>query len=385
MKKAIVVGGGNGIGLALSNKLACQGKELIIVDRCKPAEGLISGEYIYIETDLNSFDVELFEQLSELEEVDTLFVTAGFGRICNFEELSITEIEKLFKVNAVAVAKIIRAFYNKIKRDKEFYTGVMGSIAGLVSSPMFSVYSATKASICKLVEAINIELEANGFDNRILNVSPGSIKGTKFNGGENDLSLTEGLAEDILTELYNRETLFIPNYDKVYKGVIDRYQEDYHKFGLESYEYKKKSGRVSNKENVIVGYLSGTFDLFHVGHLNLLRRAKAECDYLIVGVHPDASHKGKQTIISFEERKEIVAGCKYVDKVVDSCLEDSDAWDKHHFHKLFVGSDYKGTERFEKYEKYFSDKGVKIVYFPYTKGICSTQIREIITRKKEEK
>ena len=143
-----------------------------------------------------------------------------------------------------------------------------------------------------------------------------------------------------------------------------------------------KSGRKTEKRSDIVGYLSGTFDLFHVGHLNLLRRARSQCDYLIVGVHQDASHKGKQTFIPFEERKEIVGAVKYVDQVVDSCPEDSDAWDLWHYDKLFVGSDYKGTERFNRYEQELGKKGVEIVYFPYTKGTSSTQIRETIMNKK---
>lgn len=128
-----------------------------------------------------------------------------------------------------------------------------------------------------------------------------------------------------------------------------------------------------------IGYLSGTFDLFHVGHLNLLKRAKEQCDYLIVGVHGSGAWKGKETFIPLEERKAIVGACKYVDKVVDSCKEDSDAWDLWHYDRLFVGSDYKGTERFNRYEEYFKDKGVDIVYFPYTKSTSSTQIRKKIT------
>ena len=161
----------------------------------------------------------------------------------------------------------------------------------------------------------------------------------------------------------------------MYKGVLERYHNDPHEYGLHSYHYKMSSGRVFNEKKVKIGYLSGTFDLFHLGHLNLLRRAKQQCDYLIVGVHPDASHKGKQTFIPFEERMAVVGGCRYVDKVVQSCPEDCDAWLIHNYDKLFVGSDYKGTERFKRYEEYFSDKGVEIVYFEYTKGTSSTQIR----------
>ena len=127
-----------------------------------------------------------------------------------------------------------------------------------------------------------------------------------------------------------------------------------------------------------IGYLSGTFDLFHIGHLNLLRRAKEQCDYLIVAVHDSGKWKGKETFIPFEERKEIVGACRYVDQVVDSPVEDSDAWELYHFDKLFVGSDYKGTERFNRYEEFFKDKGVEIVYFPYTQSTSSTQIRALV-------
>jgi len=135
------------------------------------------------------------------------------------------------------------------------------------------------------------------------------------------------------------------------------------------------------KKNKVIGYLSGTFDLFHIGHLNLLRRAKEQCDYLIVGVHEDGSWKGKQTFIPFDERMAIVGACRYVDEVVVSLVEDSDAWEKYHFDKLFVGSDYQGTERFRRYEEFFKDKGVEIVYFPYTKGTSSTQLREKLSQK----
>ena len=145
---------------------------------------------------------------------------------------------------------------------------------------------------------------------------------------------------------------------------------------MENQEIQKTAG--------VVGYLSGTFDLFHVGHLNLIQRAKQQCDYLIVGVHPDASHKGKETFIPFEERMAIVGCCRYVDQVVPSCAEDSEAWDRWHFDRLFVGSDYKGTERFNRYEAYFADKGVEIVYFPYTQSTSSTQIRNTILQKTKD-
>ena len=130
---------------------------------------------------------------------------------------------------------------------------------------------------------------------------------------------------------------------------------------------------------MVIGYTTGVYDMFHIGHLNILKRAKAQCDYLIVGVHKSGSWKGKETYIPFEERTEILRSIKYVDEVIESFTEDSDAYDAVHFDKLFVGSDYKGTERFQRYEEYFKDKGVEIVYFPYTKSTSSTQLRKAIS------
>ena len=129
-----------------------------------------------------------------------------------------------------------------------------------------------------------------------------------------------------------------------------------------------------------MGYLSGTFDLFHIGHLNLLKRAKAECDYLIVGVHRSGSWKGKETYIPFEERCKILESNRYVDRVVESPNEDSDAWNLFHYDKLFVGSDYEGTERFKRYEALLEGKA-QIIYFPYTKSTSSTQLRDAIGKK----
>ena len=131
---------------------------------------------------------------------------------------------------------------------------------------------------------------------------------------------------------------------------------------------------------VKIGYMSGTWDLFHIGHLNMMKRAKQYCDFLVVGVHKDASHKGKDTFIPFEERMEIVRNVKWVDQVIPSLPEDSDVYKKGlvKYDMLFVGSDYKGTERFNRYEVYFADKGVKIIYFPYTQSTSSTQIRNLI-------
>jgi len=380
MKKAVVIGGANGIGASVARQLINKGYHALILDKASPKEGELPSEgYTYMACNLLVANEELYKSLASDTEVEALVITAGYGRVADFEYIHTAEIQNMMQVNAVSTIKIIRHFYERIKDEKEFYTAVMGSIAGLVSSPAFSVYAASKAAVCRFIESVNVELEVAGCKNCILNVSPGSIKGTKFHGGENDPSLTEGLAAEIVEKMLARfDWLYIPEYDEIYKGVIERYKKDPYAFGVESYEYKKSAGRIANKKGVRIGYLSGTFDLFHMGHLNLLKRAKDNCDYLIVGVHPDASHKGKSTFIPFEERKAVVGGCRYVDRVVQSFPEDCDAWDAYRYDVLFVGSDYKGTERFKRYEEYFSDKGVDIVYFDYTQGTSSTQIRERI-------
>lgn len=380
VSKAVVVGGSNGIGLAMVNALITSGYHVIVLDKKEPDSKFLVDEQrvSYIYCDLLYFDDDIMQKLGNDLDVSVLMITAGFGRVADFDKLHIAEVNNILTVNSLSTIKILKIFYNRIASNEDFYTGVLGSIAGIVSSPMFSVYAASKASICRFVESVNIELEVKNFTNRILNVSPGTIDGTRFNGGENDISKTKDLANEILLRLKNREELYIPKYEETYKNVIKRYQTDSNKFGVESYKYKQDSGRVNTGRGVQIGYLSGTFDLFHIGHLNLLKKAKAQCDYLIVGVHESGAWKGKETFIPFEERVEIVKSCKYVDKVVKSCREDCDAWDLWHYHKLFVGSDYKGSERFNRYEKYFEDKDVTIIYFPYTQSTSSTQIRTAI-------
>ena len=212
MDKAVVVGGSNGIGLALANNLLSKGYFVYIVDRVQPnAELLTKGDYQYVESNLMEFDENIFSTLAMDSGIRCLMLTAGLGRVADFEYLHIAEIEKLMRVNAISAIKIIRLFYERIKNESPFYCGVMGSIAGLISSPMFSVYAASKAAVCRFIESVNVELEAANTQNRILNVSPGSLKGTKFNGGENDLSQLVDVASVIVDKMFARETLFIPS------------------------------------------------------------------------------------------------------------------------------------------------------------------------------
>ena len=132
---------------------------------------------------------------------------------------------------------------------------------------------------------------------------------------------------------------------------------------------------------MVIGYTTGVYDLFHIGHLNLLKNAKGMCDKLIVGVTVDelVAYKGKQSLIPFEDRIEIVRSCKYVDAAVPQYNMDKlTACKKLGATYLFVGDDWFGSEKWEKYEEEFANEGIKIIYFPYTKGISSTKINEAL-------
>ncbi len=387
MKRALVVGGNSGIGLAIVLKLLDEKYEHVyIVGKDEPILSDIPMAYIQRYNESISFSrinliSEQYHIFDDINDIDTLVITAGFGRVAPFEDLTGTEITNLIKCNELGAIRIVKAYYEKIKAQDDFYCAIMGSIAGHVASPLFSVYGASKMGLCGFIENINAELKASGCKNRILDVSPGSIGGTKFHGDKNNIEQVIELAGKIVKKMKNKETLYIPKYEEVFKNVVKRYKEDPEKYAAESYEYKMNNSCISTKPQVVVGYLSGTFDLFHIGHLNLLKRAKEQCDYLVVGVHESGAWKGKETFIPFEERAEIVRNIKYVDEVIKSFSEDSDAHDVIKYNKLFVGSDYKGSERFIRYEQILKDKGVEIVYFPYTKETSSTQLRERLKQK----
>lgn len=249
MKNAIVVGGSSGIGLSIVASLHGYDK-IYVIDRQPFSADAVKDSGVnlpednveYIPFDLLCDDYTLFDNIPH---VDTLVITAGFGRLALFGQTGEEEIERSFRVNTIGPMRIIRHFYDKISsQSDDFHCAVMVSISGHVSSPFFSIYSATKAALHRFIESVNIELEKDGAINRILEVSPGSIKGTGFYGGRNDIGQTLSLAEEIVNRMYNRETLFIPQYEEIFKEVIARYHSDPHQFGLESYEYKMKSNRV---------------------------------------------------------------------------------------------------------------------------------------------
>ncbi|USD65116.1 adenylyltransferase/cytidyltransferase family protein [Vibrio sp. SCSIO 43136] len=138
---------------------------------------------------------------------------------------------------------------------------------------------------------------------------------------------------------------------------------------------------------MVVGYTTGVFDLFHVGHVRVLRNAKAMCDRLIVGVTNDelVSYKNKKSVIPFEERLEIVSACKYVDLAVEqSTMDKMDAFNRYKFNIMFVGDDWYKTDKWKQIDKEMTDAGVRLVYFPYTKSTSSTLINNTLLSLRSE-
>lgn len=243
MKRVLIVGGANGIGLSIAKVLTARSEieKVYIVDKVPLAEEYQEEKIKIFQFDLTSEDYSLFDQFAD---IDGLMITAGFGKLALFEDIDERMIPLYFNVNTIAVIRVIKHFYDRLLSDDDFCCGVMVSIAGFMSSPFFSLYGASKAALKIFIESVNVELEKAGSHNRVLNVSPGSIKGTSFNQGKTDLSLTEPLAKEIIEHMENKDDLFIPHFEEVFRNVLERYHEDFRKEGLHSYDYKLKSGRI---------------------------------------------------------------------------------------------------------------------------------------------
>jgi len=136
-----------------------------------------------------------------------------------------------------------------------------------------------------------------------------------------------------------------------------------------------------------IGYTTGVFDMFHIGHLNILKKAKERCDYLIVGVSTDdvvLDYKHKKPIIPFEERIAIVSELKCVDRAVpQTSMNKMEAWKKFHFDALFHGTDWQNSEMYNNIIREFSDVGVDVVFLPHTEGISSTMLANILQEKEK--
>lgn len=142
------------------------------------------------------------------------------------------------------------------------------------------------------------------------------------------------------------------------------------------------AAEAATPQDPVIGYTAGVFDMFHIGHLNLLRRARAGCDRLVVGVTTDAlalARKGRGPVIPLAERMEILSALRCVDEVVEQRdMDKMAAWERVGFHRMFVGDDWKGHPTWVTLETAFAAKGVEIVYFPYTGHVSSTRLRNAV-------
>lgn len=238
-KGALIVGGSNGIGLAITMLLAhyC---DVYVADKVPPSS-VVPINVHYIALDLLEDD---YSALDTAMDIDKLIITAGFGKLALFKDFSEDQLRTMMGVNAVGVMRILQRYYSKIYSSANFYTSVMVSIAGFMSSPFYAVYGASKAALKIFIESLNVELLKAGFSNQILNVSAGSIKGTSFNGGETDLNEVFPFAEEILIRMMNKNDLYIDKYDEIFKEVLERYHKDFRTEGAHSYDYKLSSGRI---------------------------------------------------------------------------------------------------------------------------------------------
>ena len=243
IKRILVVGGANGIGLAIAHEMANrEGTEKVyVVDKAPLMEEYAHPKIQAFQFDLTSEDYSLFDRF---DNIDSLMITAGFGRLALFKDVPENYIMNSFNVNTIPVLRLVHKYYGKLEAKENFYCGVMVSIAGFMSSPFFAVYGATKAALKIFIESVNVELSKAGTSNRILNVSPGSLKGTSFSNGKTDLGITAPMAKAIIEHLEAKEDLFIPQYEEVFKEVLERYHKDFRAEGEHSYDYKLNSGRV---------------------------------------------------------------------------------------------------------------------------------------------
>lgn len=246
IKRILIVGGANGIGLAIAHELAHREstEKVYVVDKAALQEQYIHHKIESFRFDLTSEDYSFFDRFSD---INALMITAGFGKLALFKDVTEQHIFDSFNVNTIPVLRLIKRFYSKLESKDEFYCGVMDSIAGWMSSPFFAVYGATKAALKIFIESVNVELIGEGSKNRILNVSPGSIRGTNFHDGQTNLAMLRDLSQEILLRLENKDDLFIPQYELVFKNVLERYHDDFRKEGMHSYKYKIE--QLSNEKN----------------------------------------------------------------------------------------------------------------------------------------
>lgn len=243
MKRLLVVGGANGIGLSIATEVAKSNEceRVYIIDKATISPKYVHPKFHYFQFDLSNNDYSIFDKFND---IDSLMITAGFGKMALFKDIPESYIVNSFTVNSIAPIRIIHHFIDKLHSNKDFLCGIMVSISGFMSSPFFAVYGATKASLKIFIESVNVELEKSGTTNKILNVSAGSFKGSSFNGEATDLDKLRPISNEIIKNLREKNDLLIFQYEEIFKNVLERYHVDFREEGRHSYEYKKNSGRI---------------------------------------------------------------------------------------------------------------------------------------------
>lgn len=361
-KNILIVGGSKGIGLSLFSLLK-QNNNVIIANRNNPEN---VDNFIYFDANLTN--------VSDLpENVDIVIVCCGKGLLDFFEQHSYWDIVSQFNINTITPALILKKYYNNIINNPLFKICIISSINSFIESPLFSIYGASKTAITKVISNINSELDIQNVSNKILNIVLTHVDGTSFYGDTTDIKKLSDLAINITTKIESNESLcFLPD-EKLCKSIIYDFISDKKSFNKSYYKYKNQQKLISKQKTL--GYLSGSFDYLHIGHINIIKQAKKHCDFLMVGVHKDGSHKNKKLDLSLNDRIETLKSVKFVDDVIVASSEDIEVYNKYKYDFLFVGDDYKNTERFNRYEKYFENTNTKIIYFPYTTHISSSNIR----------
>lgn len=366
----LIVGGSKGLGLSIASLLKTQ-NNVYIASRTLP--DIDNVNHIYF--DANNPNLNVLP-----ENPDIVIISCGVGELCEFSELTYDDIVKNFSTNCVTQILIIKKYYSYLLNNSNFKLVVISSINSFIGSPLFSVYGSTKTAISKFIENINAEMMVLGHKSKIINIIPSYIEGTSFYGEHTELLKLSKISEKIIESIDNNETLvYVPD-PQLCLSIIDNYNRNKVEFYHSYYNYKKQKNQskfILNRDNKI-GYLSGSFDYLHIGHINLIKQAKTKCDYLIVGVHKDGSHKNKTLHLSLDERIETLRHISLIDEVIVAPKEDTDFFVQRQYDFLFVGDDYRNSDRFTNYEQFFSNTSTKIIYFPYTKNITSTEIRNNI-------
>lgn len=235
---ALVVGGAHGIGFSVVKELIAQDKfeHIYVIGNSESPFINMSDRVTYHKCDLNERDYSICDTFPQ---INALFINAGIGHLGYFQDFSEQTIQDMFQINTIAPLRIVKKYYSQMLSEENFYCYVISSISGHIISPLFSIYSATKASLSRFIESINIELEMQGSTNRILDVSPGYIEGTSFDGNTKiDTTKTDNLAKKILSQTFAKKEIYIPEYNAIYKDVLERHCQDKHQFGIQSYKYK---------------------------------------------------------------------------------------------------------------------------------------------------